>query len=722
MIMIKYILVLSALLLFQTSSAELINDEISSSNNSFSFTDETFFNLKMKFQRKGFEVFYNLTNKFIDEVFKPNIPKGTIEDLIEKYIPRKTIDYIRQPYKLYPSLVYFTIGVVVTSILISFVGFCVFAYRCCCKKKLNPYDRKCDSFRRKFNALVMFIILMAIMICIVILFFTNKNSTQAAHNIPEVLSKLRKDLNFYNDEEMPKFYNSIATNLKFDKNETNDIRSDIVENYVNNYMVTLKDTAILKEIRSKMDSIKESAALLFKDDINELENFQEIFSLDATLEGFNRFLLNEIETRNSNINLNLSRPVNVTVSMVKSNIDIMMKYINDDVTPKANSFWKLFQVYYDYVYFSLTVICVFILFLFLIFGTGLAGICARRAQFSIKRTCHRGVLSRLLLSGCGFFFLFSWIILLFSVTLYVPGVSFRQFICKPAIEIENNQLVQNVLQTYNLSETKFTKIIRECDKSNHSSEISSTIHNYLTNIISNEFSVNEMLADDKDTIPVTLKLFGLKFAQGIDAAISELSSKANGKSKKDIDDLIAEMTSLTEFAEKKEELENDLFKAERLTKEHAIKKLIQSLKEKIKMITDNESSCKIISNSYKKVVNVACYEYLDNYNTFWFFLLIAILLNFIMTYFAIKQADLFRKSYPYDGVHEQMLMNDNSSYKDVHIYSNRSNGSYSRELKKSDAGAIDAFEMDGYHRYGQYKGNDNIAPQNRGTPPPKYYN
>ena len=48
-------------------------------------------------------------------------------------------------------------------------------------------------------------------------------------------------------------------------------------------MVTLKDTAILKEIRSKMDSIKESAALLFKDDINELENFQEIFSLDATL-------------------------------------------------------------------------------------------------------------------------------------------------------------------------------------------------------------------------------------------------------------------------------------------------------------------------------------------------------------------------------------------------------------------------------------------------------
>lgn len=69
-----------------------------------------------------------------------------------------------------------------------------------------------------------------------------------------------------------------------------------------------------------------------------------------------------------------------------------------------------------------------------------------------------------------------------------------------------------------------------------------------------------MLADDKDTIPVTLKLFGLKFAQGIDAAISELSSKANGKSKKDIDDLIAEMTSLTEFAEKKEELENDLFK------------------------------------------------------------------------------------------------------------------------------------------------------------------
>lgn len=182
---IKYILIISTLLLFQTSIVELLNilDE-NSSNGSLSIIDETFFNISMNFQRKSFEIFYNLTNKFIDEIFKPNIPKGeylietntrlkyhlkyksfkgTVEDLIEKFIPRSTIDYVKQPYRLYPSLVYFSVGVIVTAILISFVGFSIFAYRCCCKKKISPYDQKRDSFRRKFNASIMFIILVAIM-------------------------------------------------------------------------------------------------------------------------------------------------------------------------------------------------------------------------------------------------------------------------------------------------------------------------------------------------------------------------------------------------------------------------------------------------------------------------------------------------------------------------------------------------------------------------------
>lgn len=113
-----------------------------------------------------------------------------------------------------------------------------------------------------------------------------------------------------------------------------------------------------------------------------------------------------------------------------------------------NNYTEIIIINYNFIidsYFSLTVISVFILFLFLIFGTGLAGICARRRQFSIKKTCHRGMLSKILLSGTAFFYLFSWIIILFSVTLYVPGISFRQFICKPAIDIENNQLVQVIL-------------------------------------------------------------------------------------------------------------------------------------------------------------------------------------------------------------------------------------------------------------------------------------
>ncbi len=83
---------------------------------------------------------------------------------------------------------------------------------------------------------------------------------------------------------------------------------------------------------------------------------------------------------------------------------------------------------------------VFMLFLYILFGIGLTGICARRTKISIRQSCHRSSLARMMMSGVGFYFIFGWIILLLSTILIIPGIGLRHLGCKPAIELEKNDI------------------------------------------------------------------------------------------------------------------------------------------------------------------------------------------------------------------------------------------------------------------------------------------
>jgi cytochrome c biogenesis factor len=85
-------------------------------------------------------------------------------------------------------------------------------------------------------------------------------------------------------------------------------------------------------------------------------------------------------------------------------------------------------------------VCLFILFLFVLFSSGLSGVCARRKHKNIKQSCHRGVSANFLMSGVVFYFLFSWLLVLIAITIFVPGILIRQFACKPLIELDNNKL------------------------------------------------------------------------------------------------------------------------------------------------------------------------------------------------------------------------------------------------------------------------------------------
>lgn len=87
-----------------------------------------------------------------------------------------------------------------------------------------------------------------------------------------------------------------------------------------------------------------------------------------------------------------------------------------------------------------------ILFLFLLYSIGTVGICARRSSPKRRNCCDRTTHAKLLLSGVGFFVLFSFLILILAIALLVPGILFRQVICTPVIEIENSKLYTNNLK------------------------------------------------------------------------------------------------------------------------------------------------------------------------------------------------------------------------------------------------------------------------------------
>lgn len=119
-------------------------------------------------------------------------------------------------------------------------------------------------------------------------------------------------------------------------------------------------------------------------------------------------------------------------------------------------------------------------------------------------------------------------------------------------------------------------------------------------------------------------------------------------------------------------------------------------------------SCKILPQLYNKIVTTGCYEFLDNYNTYWLTLLFLVLLNFIIVLLALNQADLFRKSYAYD----ELLQEDHISDKEVQVYPNGEQYEIFRTKSSNPNAPIDAFEMHGYT-----KNNPDALKNHRGAQP-----
>jgi hypothetical protein len=97
---------------------------------------------------------YNFANEKIRDVKRLNVR----EESFAKYIDYFSL--FKEIVNIFPGLIGLTISCVILIVVITLIGFIVFFARCICSKKMNPFDSKSDSIKRKANAVFLFLLLL----------------------------------------------------------------------------------------------------------------------------------------------------------------------------------------------------------------------------------------------------------------------------------------------------------------------------------------------------------------------------------------------------------------------------------------------------------------------------------------------------------------------------------------------------------------------------------
>lgn len=708
-------------------------------------SDSDFFELSQSPHRKGFEVFYQASNFFIDNIFSfPDIQNATFQDQFKDQFKNKDLDQfvgsiknnvgsiISIPHEFYPSLYYFTIFSFVLACLLPIIGMIYCSYRCCCKSsKGSQVDRRADSCKRKFYTVYLFIVLILILIGAIVLFFTNQNSDQSIKEVPKVFGNIKSDLIEFNQNEMPTFYESVIQNFKLERNDTSDLIRNVSVIFMDKYSSVLNDSLLITKLKSEVQKLIDLAV---KVDQKIADKLKKEFNIDSALNEtvsamenvFGQIDLDKIESGFSDtISSKVDIIRNLTEKYVKQ-LDGIIGINGTQVDMFGAAVKKIDKViwlsaqYYQYFYYTLLAVCVFVLFLFFLYSTGLVGILARRTSSFKSQCCHRTIHSRLIMSGVGFFFLFSWILMILAITLYIPGIAMRHMVCKPAIEIENNQFAKSMVPEFEAKyDFNYTVILRECNSFNHSVELTNIVDQKLEQLISNTGFASKFFEFDIES----------ELNQFINKTVSKLKEEETKTEVQSQPDLKAQIEKLIALLQTSDDDKSPEFSAlvEKLetikneTQEIASKLVISQIISQRVGTVMNDISCSILPTIYKQVINTACFNYLDNFNAYWVFLIVVVLLNIPVAFFGAKQADLFRKSYPYGYDMNFAGTKHIGRYEssDYEVFQSRS-PSEENMLKKGQV-AIDAFEMDDKHYSNNKSGGGQNTRAANGSPPPKYH-
>lgn len=810
----KYISILMLLTLVTFNTAQKNAPMTTNKTSELTMFDSIKSSLHDNSLRAGFEPFYYVTNLFIDKIISPKVPKEFIESPIEsvKNVINRTIKHkewkqlVIIPFKYYPSLSGLIIGVLFLVVFLPILGLLIMCNRCCCRGKFNPFDRKKDSLKRKFNATVLFILLLIILLGTVILFFTNQNSSIAMRKIPIIYKNKMEQVSQLLTQEIPDFLDKTNDQLEFSKEITSNLLEktivQVMNSTINSFNISssmidsfnieisneLKNASILyRNIFLKNNNLVDRLSALIdtiddesdeKSKLKILKNFLQSFHDQyKNIEGFN---LKEYKIDNLIIELTkklrgdtkfvFMNHVNELIKTIADGQKTKMAeikqielphaltFINQTLNPKLDKFFTLLPLYYDYFYFIIMGICAFMLIMFILYTFGLAGMCARRTHHNYKQTCHRGVSANFLLAGVGFYFLFSWIILIVCIILFVPGILTRHGVCSPATQLEKNELFMDFKKNNNkLADLNFTRLVDDCHKTNRSKEIDRFLSKEIRNVISKQMieskidsELQKIASKFNEQMPSFEKQFFKQLKSFFDDLKKIISDDSNAKLNdyKKMLELLTEKinssddkskaflptldmdnvsnlikTSINIIKKKKiiQELSDhfetnfSLQKLDSKTVNETIREFRSILEKGTELLTKSSPSCKIISETYSSVVLTGCYEILDNLNTFWFTLIILILIYILVVILSLSQADLFRKIYAYDELLSEETNNENKQA----IYPTAQYEIF-KTRGPTGNGPIDAYEMNGYSN-GKSNNNENMIKNNaNGRSPPQY--
>lgn len=441
--------------------------------------------------RQGLQPFYIITNFLIDDVFKPTIPESllapnsSIKDYLDRAVkgfkPNDFLSYwktARQLLKSFGPISGLFIASLILALLITIIAICIFFKRCCCKPKSNPFDSKADSINRRLNAVVLFLFLLVALLATIILFFSNQNMHLVAEaTAPNALKSSVRDLNGFLGSDVPHFFNRTDQQIDMIKADVSRLFDDSIVAFVSSKKPVKEflsefNTTLAPKLKDLSDSfnrivpyleIVEGFAKIFDNAefnelvsnlrseqvLNEMLNTTSILNLNTILSSLSNSKLWESE-KNEIINDLVTQKLNTIKSQLHSVSDTVKSFnkahFQSPEKSLANLDLKGLLHVYDYFYYVILAVSVFMLVIFLMHSCGLAGMCARRKHQNYKQCCHRGISANFLLASSSFYFLFAWVLIIVCIALYLPGMTVRQFACKPLIDLEHNDIF-NVLKT-----------------------------------------------------------------------------------------------------------------------------------------------------------------------------------------------------------------------------------------------------------------------------------
>lgn len=480
------------------------------------------------------------------------------------------------------------------------------------------------------------------------------------------------------------------------------------------------------------------------------------FKIDGLLTHLNdntRMLKSNLKESVNKFSIQLKNEALKYQKAIDTNLDDLSREINSNQNHKYIS---MIGFFYQYFYYFLLGICIFVLSLFILHSLGLAGMCSRRMHNNYKQTCHRGISANFFLAATSIYFIFGIFLIVLCIAMFLPGILIRD-VCRPVLKLDDDQtfsLLQNQISDY-VGNSSVSKIIYDCDSKNSSVLLNDRLQSFIDgrfestvpkiidelkkavsqiNIESITDSITKIkkLMEDlvanlssKETNDFLIEIENLSFLNETLSLISfSLEEEVTSLLKTEIDNLANFANLLRDPLTKQtlSELIDLLSKVSEELKQESVRESLKNSimdtvtsytlpqveklrKNKTSEIVDALPPCKIVSNIYQSVTLSVCYEFTDNFNTFWLTLYILMLLFFVISCFSLSQADLFRKFYRYDELLDEE-MNDEKDSGQYEMFRQKSG--------RANSGAIDAFEMKGYSQPNNLR-YSNRSPPSRNT-------